>query len=304
MNISKLFFVVSLFLIVNVFSSIGNPLSLISIDLNDQNKSMQIENLKIPVIYKIDQVVLLKVNQDQLLKLERADIKFTLLDQDITDNSYYLADIIILSKNDQIKSKSIGSLSNYIILKNVDKESIRNLSQKTHISQLDITSSQPFYNNIYIPNQTATDIDPLIIPVIEDINRDSVEFVINRLQQYGTRFMLAPNRFEVSEWIYDQFTRFGFTEVEYDTFTAYTSISYQFVNEDTFTVQRNIVATLPGSDDPEAVFIVCGHYDSFNSYADPFQIAPGADDDASGVYYYRLIYDAGFVQTKKLVMIK
>ncbi|MCK4754620.1 MAG: Zn-dependent exopeptidase M28, partial [Calditrichia bacterium] len=94
--------------------------------------------------------------------------------------------------------------------------------------------------------------------------------------------MLAPNRFEVSEWIYDQFTRFGYTEVEYDTFTAYTSISYQFVNEDTFTVQRNVVATLPGSDDPEAVFIVCGHYDSFNSTMDPFRYAPGADDDASG----------------------
>lgn len=65
---------------------------------------MQIENLEIPVIYQIGQVALLKVNQKQIQALERADIKFTLLDQDITDNSYYLADIIILSKYDQIKS--------------------------------------------------------------------------------------------------------------------------------------------------------------------------------------------------------
>ena len=86
------------------FSKFRKPIYLISIDLSDQYKSEQVENLEIPVIYQIGQVALLKVNKKQIQALERADIKFTLLDQDITDNSYYLADIIILSKYDQIKS--------------------------------------------------------------------------------------------------------------------------------------------------------------------------------------------------------
>jgi hypothetical protein len=194
MNVSKLFLVLSLIFIANAFTNSESPLYLISIDLNDQNKSVQIENLEISVIYKIDQVALLKANQDQLLELERADIKFTLLDQDITLNSYYLANINNISKNDQIISKSIGSLNNYIILKNVDKESIRDLSQKTHISQLDITSSQPFYNTIYIPNQTATDIDPLIIPVIEDINCDSVELSIYNILGAKVATLVSENQ--------------------------------------------------------------------------------------------------------------
>jgi len=271
-----------LLLFVNVFANTDISLYLISIDLKDQDKSEQFEKLEIPVIYQIDRIVIAKVNQNQIRILEKARIKFTILDQDISKNLYYLTNIHNISKNDLIQSKSIGALNNYIILKNLDNERLRDLAQKPHISLLDIKSSQPFINNHFIPNQTASDIDPLITEVIEDINRDSVEFFINTLQEFGTRFMLAPNRFEVSKWIYDQFIQFGFTEVEYDTFTAHTSISYQFVDVDTITVQRNVVATIPGSGDPEAIFIVCGHYDSFNSTMDPFQYAPGADDDASG----------------------
>ena len=46
----------------------------------------------------------------------------------------------------------------------------------------------------------------------------------------------------------------------------------------------NIIATITGSDEPERVYIITGHYDSrvtdVNNFTDD---APGADDDASGV---------------------
>ena len=45
----------------------------------------------------------------------------------------------------------------------------------------------------------------------------------------------------------------------------------------------NIVATLPGTADPDRVYVIGGHYDSRNSdVADPAGLAPGANDDASG----------------------
>jgi len=280
---------------------------LIYMDLDDQENSVQIEYLKLPLLYQIDQTALLKVNINQIEELERDHIKFKILDRDINENSYYLIKIEDLSKEEQLESRSIGSIKDYFILKNVNEESIRDLSKKIHISPLNLRTPQPFSQKKYIPNQINADIDPLISEVIEDINSDSVEFVINKLQQYGTRFMLAPNRFEVSEWIYDQFIRFGFTDVEYDTFTAHTSISYAYVHEDTVTVQRNVVATLHGSGDPDAVFIVCGHYDSFNSFADPFRIAPGADDDASGtaavLEMARVFMENGFTPSRTIKFI-
>ena len=45
----------------------------------------------------------------------------------------------------------------------------------------------------------------------------------------------------------------------------------------------NIVATLPGTTDPERVYVIGGHYDSRNGNgADGERDAPGANDDASG----------------------
>lgn len=45
----------------------------------------------------------------------------------------------------------------------------------------------------------------------------------------------------------------------------------------------NIVATLPGTTDPERVYVLGGHYDSINGVnTDSEGAAPGADDDASG----------------------
>jgi hypothetical protein len=47
-------------------------------------------------------------------------------------------------------------------------------------------------------------------------------------------------------------------------------------------VVRNIIATLPGlNDSDDTVFVVGGHYDSYSG-SDPWNNAPGADDDASG----------------------
>lgn len=46
----------------------------------------------------------------------------------------------------------------------------------------------------------------------------------------------------------------------------------------------NVVARLEGSDDPERVYVISGHYDSMPTNAmDPEPDAPGANDDASGV---------------------
>jgi hypothetical protein len=45
----------------------------------------------------------------------------------------------------------------------------------------------------------------------------------------------------------------------------------------------NVVATLPGTQAPERIYVVSGHYDSMPSNVmDPEAQAPGANDDASG----------------------
>jgi len=43
---------------------------------------------------------------------------------------------------------------------------------------------------------------------------------------------------------------------------------------------RNVVATLPGTTNPDQQYIICGHFDSTSEI--PLERAPGADDNASG----------------------
>lgn len=48
-----------------------------------------------------------------------------------------------------------------------------------------------------------------------------------------------------------------------------------------YNLARNVVATLDGSSPDDSCYIVCAHYDAISD--DPFRLAPGADDNASGV---------------------
>lgn len=64
-------------------------------------------------------------------------------------------------------------------------------------------------------------------------------------------------------WIYEQFENYGYAPV-YDIYSA---------------TGTNVVATKTGTDHPDQYYIICAHYDAM-----PFgDIAPGADDNASGV---------------------
>ena len=85
--------------------------------------------------------------------------------------------------------------------------------------------------------------DSLITSIVSHINSDSVEYVIQSLQDFQTRFLLAPNRFSVADWIENRFYEIGVTDVERDSFMCHTTYS-----ADTTTLQINIVATILGTD--------------------------------------------------------
>lgn len=47
-----------------------------------------------------------------------------------------------------------------------------------------------------------------------------------------------------------------------------------------FPTWENVIAEIEGTVDPDEVIIICGHYDSMSD--DPYHLAPGAEDNASG----------------------
>lgn len=117
-----------------------------------------------------------------------------------------------------------------------------------------------------------------ILSATQMVNQDSIKSYIQHLENYGTRFMIAPNRLEIAVWLQNKFKSLGIDSVRIDTFQTQTI--HQNLALDTVTKQYNVVATISGSSKKK--LIICGHYDCF-AYGDPFTVAPGADDDASGI---------------------
>lgn len=130
----------------------------------------------------------------------------------------------------------------------------------------------------YLPGNPA--IDSTIVSYIDYINADSIQSYMQSLEDMGTRFCLADNRREVAAWIKNKFISFGYEDTRLDSFLLNTSYNGSWYS----TWQYNVVSTYEGHTYPDQVYVLGAHHDAIvPSSSNPFVIAPGADDNASGV---------------------
>lgn len=139
--------------------------------------------------------------------------------------------------------------------------------------------------------------DPSVNSIVDKINADSLEKNVQWLQSMGTRFCLANNRKEIAIKIKNRFIQLGYTNTTIDSFFITKTYSSKTYN----TWQYNVIATIQGSTSPNTVCIMGGHYDDYSKNSDPFNTAPGANDNASGVAatleVARVIHDNNFIPT-------
>lgn len=108
--------------------------------------------------------------------------------------------------------------------------------------------------------------DPLIQQMVNELTQTSFVASWQPLDDFETRYTLAPQSELATQWILDQFRSYGLrAEFHY----------YQQSGQ-----RRNVIATLPGYVDSTQVVYICGHMDSISDT--PTVCAPGADDNASG----------------------
>jgi len=103
--------------------------------------------------------------------------------------------------------------------------------------------------------------------MVAAVNQLSYTGKIQTLENFGTRYSYAPENDTAGNWIYDQFVGFGLA----------TERHWFSIGGDQ---RMNVIATLPGYVYPDEVVFICGHYDCTSE--DPYNSAPGADDNASG----------------------
>lgn len=121
--------------------------------------------------------------------------------------------------------------------------------------------------------------EALIHSLLNDIRSDSLEAAVLWLQNMGTRFALADNHRKVANMIKSRFIRMGYLNTRVDSFPV--NKTYRDINYEQW--QYNIIAFIEGTMYPDSLCIIGGHYDNILKSDDPFNIVPGANDNASGV---------------------
>lgn len=148
----------------------------------------------------------------------------------------------------------------------------------------------------------SSSVDPAIVQALSTIDPSRIHQTIETLVGFGTRNSLSSNEnlpsgsgvAAAADWIAAEFERIskdcnGCLEVKRDTFVAdpaSTAGSQWAKRIPKPTPMTNVYAILRGSEPAQAtrMFLVTGHYDSRNlDVMDARGVAPGANDDASGV---------------------
>lgn len=164
--------------------------------------------------------------------------------------------------------------------------------------------AQPDFQRYGKPAEAAP-ADSAIVKALATINPSGIEQTIRTLVGFGTRNTLTSLDTSLpagqgidaaADWIAAQFAQIsqtcgGCLEVKRDIFTADPASGESWARRiPRPTRLTNIYAILRGSDPTQArrMYLVTGHYDSINSnvfknWADTSGVAPGANDDASGV---------------------
>ena len=118
--------------------------------------------------------------------------------------------------------------------------------------------------------------NPTIREMLNQVNMDSIEAIVQHLQDYNSRIWNSENAYTASDWIAGRMQALGL-EVEQQQFYAET-----WLGDDN--AAPNVIGIQRGTLYPDT-YVVCGsHFDSFSweSYYSG-GLAPGADDNATGV---------------------
>lgn len=108
--------------------------------------------------------------------------------------------------------------------------------------------------------------DPLELAA--EVSETELTTTITDLQNMGTRYTFTSGDETARDYLIGRLADYGLT-AELDPFTVGAETA------------ENIIATMPGVEDPDIVFIFSAHYDSTSTA--PMTDAPGADDNATGV---------------------
>ncbi|KUG25627.1 hypothetical protein ASZ90_004547 [hydrocarbon metagenome] len=273
-TVQKLFTLITAIVVsinISVFAQ-TNEVKLLAIDLTDPVKLDRIELLNFPVVNITSDKLYTAATESQLENLNKYKIGYELFSDYVNYENLY----ILSEKKNRKINEAMLETSEHVKLGDIsliitDDTSI-NYNDLKIIPVKNISRTFKNIKTRYNSTYSNSKLDSVIIPIINDVNVESVTNYIQGLQDFGTRFLRHPNRKEVALWIKEKFELMGYSDVVLDSFVISGYMQY------------NVIATYPAEVPTSKTIVVGGHHDSITqqSLSNTFAPAPGADDNASG----------------------
>ncbi|KPJ72099.1 hypothetical protein AMJ52_07485 [candidate division TA06 bacterium DG_78] len=234
---------------------------LIMVDLTEERLAPFAEN-DLKVVQELENSAILLVDCADFDKL--ASHSYEILDSSPEEGRYYLVRALDPASDLSVYGEILWKEGDDYLLK-IDVGLLESL-MKQRVMLKRMTLKPIIIKNEATPLQFRT--DSTVQEIIDLIDPDSILASVQRLQDFVTRYSFTDSCVAAADWIVGRFTDYGCDSV--------------FLHYHTGGQAPNVIAVKHGVVHPDNVYvIICGHFDS-TSFIDPWNEAPGADDNASG----------------------
>ena len=256
----------------------AHPL-LVTVEIGDQPALRLWQSLDIPTYDFIKGFALAEIDSDQLSSLLAHGFEVRIIDETPWDNQYVVVEVS--SSGGELFDKCIWQDENIALLEIAEEQIYDLYSHRRQFRPVRrVPLSARFWQHMlakYVPLRSIQ-WDPFIQSLVDQVNTDSLTSYIQRLQDFVTRYKLTDSSYAASEWLLQKFNSFGYAAF----FDSFYIDSASYLPDTGY--ERNVLAEIAGATSPNEKYIICGHFDSILwDTVLAHAIAPGADDNASGV---------------------
>jgi len=257
--------------LVFLYPSVG-PVQLVRIDKGPPGLEEIFKARAVEVVQELATCYLGRLDREAVLALRSSGVPVTVLDQDVADKIYLLVrpesarTAADLQKRGRVIPLEPGTLLFWAEAGDPSAALPPGLPRKL-LPSSSIVSHLRGYPKAP-PTARAAVRDPRVATIVSWVSKDNLKALIKNLQDFGTRYTGTAGCDAAATFIHN-YLHWSGVEAEVQEFSAGGLTS------------RNVVGHVLGRAFPDDVVIVCAHYDSTSTA--PETLAPGADDNASGV---------------------
>jgi hypothetical protein len=275
MNHTKIVFaVIFLFAIVILtFAIVHAEPVLIKLTLERPSDYKNAISLGVAAYQRFDNFVLAEFESERLGELDHTDLRYQVVDEKPWSEEYFLVSPVegVARVNLELYGKILLEDPKWQLIKTSREKAFELVSVGYEVTHIRHKAKPLRYKPpIKVTKEVlwhSADINDLVNLVSED----SLRTWVQRLQNFQTRYSYSDSVLKARDWLYEKLISFGIDSVW---------LHHYYDDSD----QWNVVATVVGTEKPDKVIVVGGHYDSvvYGAGTNPLVWAPGADDNATG----------------------